>query len=150
MSPSFLQEYRCTCGKLLFKGTLFLSVVEVKCKRCGNTGVFDDQEKGATVSFAVTIDGSGNIIDACRAVLCVGWERGSLVGKHFSEIFPLLRDVPDMKSLAISSEGGKPFEIQNNTLLLRDGGTLTAESYVVPRPRGGVPSGYYIFTVMSR
>lgn len=30
-----LPEYRCTCGKLLFKGTLLFSTVEIKCKRCG-------------------------------------------------------------------------------------------------------------------
>lgn len=30
-----LSEYRCTCGKLLFKGVLFLSAIEIKCKRCG-------------------------------------------------------------------------------------------------------------------
>lgn len=35
-----LTEYRCACGKLLFKGSLFLSVVETKCKRCGSVRVF--------------------------------------------------------------------------------------------------------------
>lgn len=150
MNTSFLKEYRCNCGKLLFKGLLVISVVEVKCKRCGNMGIFDDQEKGAPVSFAVAIDGNGNIIDACRAVLCVGWERGSLVGKHLSEIFPLFRDVPDMKSIAVSAEDGKSFEIRNNTLLLRDGETLPAESYIVPRSKNGTLSGYYIFTVYLR
>lgn len=35
-----LTEYRCVCGKLLFKGSLFLSVVETKCKRCGSVRVF--------------------------------------------------------------------------------------------------------------
>jgi len=29
-----LQEYRCGCGKLLFKGLVLKGVVEVKCKRC--------------------------------------------------------------------------------------------------------------------
>ncbi|HTE57941.1 MAG TPA: hypothetical protein VK694_04310 [Verrucomicrobiae bacterium] len=29
-----LQEYRCDCGKLLFKGLLVKGIVEVKCKRC--------------------------------------------------------------------------------------------------------------------
>jgi CheY-like chemotaxis protein len=30
-----LPEYRCTCGKLLFKGILQFSTIEIKCKRCG-------------------------------------------------------------------------------------------------------------------
>lgn len=29
-----LPEYRCTCGKLLFKGALLFSTIEVKCKGC--------------------------------------------------------------------------------------------------------------------
>lgn len=29
-----LKEYRCTCGKLLFKGSFYAGIVEVKCKHC--------------------------------------------------------------------------------------------------------------------
>ena len=29
------QEYRCSCGKLLFKGDVVKGCVEIKCKRCG-------------------------------------------------------------------------------------------------------------------
>ncbi|MDP3899609.1 MAG: hypothetical protein Q8Q23_00850 [bacterium] len=28
------QEYRCLCGKLLFKGLLIDSEIEIKCKGC--------------------------------------------------------------------------------------------------------------------
>lgn len=28
------KEFRCNCGKLLFKGVLIASVVEIKCLRC--------------------------------------------------------------------------------------------------------------------
>ncbi len=30
----FLKEYRCSCGKLLFKGMLQDGTVEVKCRHC--------------------------------------------------------------------------------------------------------------------
>lgn len=33
-SMPLLQEYRCDCGKLLFKGLLVKGIVEIKCKRC--------------------------------------------------------------------------------------------------------------------
>jgi hypothetical protein len=33
-SDQLLQEFRCTCGKLLFKGLLVKGIVEIKCKRC--------------------------------------------------------------------------------------------------------------------
>ncbi len=37
-------EYRCTsCHKLLFKGLLVESEVEVKCKRCGNLNLFQGE-----------------------------------------------------------------------------------------------------------
>jgi len=35
MEQNFLNEYRCDCGKLLFKGTLVDCKIEIKCKRCG-------------------------------------------------------------------------------------------------------------------
>lgn len=37
MTKSFYKEYRCPHdNKLLFKGVLVDSIVEVKCKGCGN------------------------------------------------------------------------------------------------------------------
>jgi len=35
-----LREYRCRCGRLLFRGLLLVSVVEIKCKKCGSVCVF--------------------------------------------------------------------------------------------------------------
>jgi DNA-directed RNA polymerase subunit RPC12/RpoP len=29
-------EYRCECGRLLFKGTLETGKIEIKCKKCGS------------------------------------------------------------------------------------------------------------------
>ena len=29
-----LRDYRCSCGRLLFKGLLLDGVLELKCKRC--------------------------------------------------------------------------------------------------------------------
>lgn len=34
MGKSWHREYRCDCGKLLFKGLLVDSEVEVKCRGC--------------------------------------------------------------------------------------------------------------------
>ena len=35
MDKIFLDEHRCACNKLLFKGSLFDGVLEIKCTRCG-------------------------------------------------------------------------------------------------------------------
>ncbi len=40
-----LSEYRCDCGKLLFKGSLLVSVIEVKCKRCGEVLTFKGKKR---------------------------------------------------------------------------------------------------------
>lgn len=41
-----LREYRCDCGRLLFRGLLFVSFIEIKCKRCSAIAEF----KGLDVS----------------------------------------------------------------------------------------------------
>jgi len=30
-----LDDYRCDCGRLLFKGELLKCKIEIKCKKCG-------------------------------------------------------------------------------------------------------------------
>ena len=45
-----LQEYRCDlCHKLLFKGILIESVIEVKCKRCHNITSFKGHQESEFV-----------------------------------------------------------------------------------------------------
>lgn len=43
--PDNLPEYRCTCGKLLFKGVLLFSTIEIKCKRCGEVRRIDNTDQ---------------------------------------------------------------------------------------------------------
>lgn len=40
METTPLIEYRCDCGRLLFKGVLVQAQVEVKCRRCGALVLF--------------------------------------------------------------------------------------------------------------
>ena len=35
-----LNEYRCDCGKLLFKGALSVCTLEIKCKKCAKVVSF--------------------------------------------------------------------------------------------------------------
>lgn len=43
MSANSSQEYRCDCGKLLFKSPHFTGYIEIKCRRCGQIKVFEQQ-----------------------------------------------------------------------------------------------------------
>lgn len=51
-----LSEYRCDCGKLLFKGSLLLSIIEVKCRRCGKVSVFKGKMKNESLSGLLLAD----------------------------------------------------------------------------------------------
>lgn len=52
MNTSTLQlsDYRCTCGRLLFKGVLRTGQVEIKCKRCHALSRFGPETEGAIIS----------------------------------------------------------------------------------------------------
>ena len=39
-----LNEYRCDCGKLLFRGILSFSVIEIKYKMCNKIHLFYDNK----------------------------------------------------------------------------------------------------------
>lgn len=45
MRTSPLAEYRCACGKLLFKGVVRTTRIEIKCKRCGALSSFGPEER---------------------------------------------------------------------------------------------------------
>ncbi len=49
MTDSTLKEYRCACGKLLFKAGLGTGSVEIKCRRCASISVFKLQSAAETV-----------------------------------------------------------------------------------------------------
>jgi len=41
MEKPNLNEYRCSCNKLLFKGVLTDCKIEIKCRRCGEIKTID-------------------------------------------------------------------------------------------------------------
>jgi len=44
------KEYRCkNCEKLLFKGLLIESSIEIKCKRCKELNIFEGESKDALI-----------------------------------------------------------------------------------------------------
>lgn len=141
MEPNLLIEYRCACGKLLFKGIILVSVVEIKCKRCGQTKTFRDNMQGVR-SFMLVIDGEGRIVDACEGVAVIECSRQYVIGKPLFEILPLARDALYQE---IKSDGA--YQIKNNTLLLRDHKILL-ESHIIPISGKREPL-YWIFNVIK-
>lgn len=57
MENSLLKEYRCACGKLLFKGFLTNAVIEIKCKRCEKVNLFEENySQKIPTPFAIEIN----------------------------------------------------------------------------------------------
>lgn len=136
-----LNEYRCACGKLLFRGLLLLSIVEVKCKRCGAVKQFkEDTSLRVPISFVLTIHEDGRVFDACRtAEYVLAYPREALLKMSIGDLCPQLRDqlaLQQEQSAEEAESSGRlrlqsPYQIKNNAFLLRDGGNLPARSYFV-------------------
>lgn len=86
-----MREYRCGCGKLLFKGAILLSTVEVKCPRCGsirdirelNNDIFDKD------SFGLLFDEQGKVATACQnAELMLGYDMVEFQELDISGVLP--------------------------------------------------------------
>lgn len=90
-SPPQFKEYRCTCGKLLFKGLLLLSVLEIKCKRCNTVRLIRELNGGiiGSTAFGMLLDGNGKIINICKnAPPILGWSIPELLTKNIIDINP--------------------------------------------------------------
>lgn len=130
MEPNLLIEYRCVCGKLLFKGLLLLSIIEVKCKRCGETRIFRDDRRGIR-SFMLVVDGRGRVVDACAGIVALECSRQYVIGKLLFDILPLARDAPYQEIIKTRPASNRAYQIRNNMLLLHDR-KVTLESHIVP------------------
>ena len=89
MERLFLQDYRCKCGKLLFKGFLVNGNVEVKCRRCGIimninglVGDFSEIDR-----YVLLLSRRGEIINASdSAATILRYSVGELVNKNIRDI----------------------------------------------------------------
>ncbi len=86
-----LIEYRCSCNKLLLKGFLLYSAVEVKCNRCGSINFFQNKGKNnEPVSFSFFIDSSENVAGGCSATLLFDASQKKFIGKHVQNLVSYL------------------------------------------------------------
>jgi PAS domain S-box-containing protein len=89
MKSSLQMDYRCACGKLLFRGLVSRSYVETKCSRCGKLNFIEGI--GATYNpnrFAVLTTPKGKIIKISHSIEdTLGYNANELTEKNISEIF---------------------------------------------------------------
>lgn len=89
MKSSSLREYRCVCGKLLFKGMLVMGSVETKCNRCGAIILTQDLNEDVIGphSFALLVDGKGEILNASKnAPAVLGYDSAELLSMRLEDL----------------------------------------------------------------
>ena len=123
---------------------MLVSVVEIKCKRCGKTMLFKDFPAGtASVSFMLFIDMAGVVIDARQAASdALAYSRSQLIGKPIADICPLLCKSNRQEEMHTSFNNGASYEIKQNVFFVRDGAELPTKSYCIGAYRDGAPAGY--------
>lgn len=107
MNIFFLNEYRCHCGKLLFKGIFFDGTLEIKCKKCGTISKVDRVKLLDDVNqYLLIVNKQGLVINfsdsACKIL---GYSNNELLGKEVTQLSP-----------SLSLELGKKFFKQESIL----------------------------------
>ena len=95
MEPTELQkkslaysDYRCSCGKLFFKGVLFSGGIEIKCPRCGQLrSFFGSGKKSIPGRYAFLTNREGRIVNASDSVReNLQYDPAVLAGRNTNEI----------------------------------------------------------------
>lgn len=91
MDSTFLHEYRCDCGKLLFKGLMITSHIEIKCSRCGQLKTIPGIVGNFSVDhfYTLLVDEYGNILNASQSIKDVlGYDKEEMQGLQIQDINP--------------------------------------------------------------
>lgn len=79
------QEWRCDCGRLLFKGAFLVGIIEVKCARCKRIVYLQEFDTFTTgeESCMMTVDLDGNILSANFGVSTIlGYPPEQIIGSN--------------------------------------------------------------------
>lgn len=80
-------DYRCSCGKLFFKGVLFSGGIEIKCPRCGQLRSFFGSGKNSIPGrYAFLTNREGRIVNASDSVReQLQYDPETLTGRNTNE-----------------------------------------------------------------
>jgi PAS domain S-box-containing protein len=107
MKSIIINEYRCDCGKLLFKGLLLDSHLEIKCKRCGKIKSLGGLYEGEIGShdYSIVYDRDMKVVNASQtAAEYLGYSLNELLKLTAQSINPLLSKVVFDKTWKFSGE----------------------------------------------
>jgi len=125
MKSLIVTEYRCRCGRLLFKGLLLKDLVEAKCAHCNSVSLF----KGLNVPdspdrFVILATPGGTIVNvSASAETLLGFSMEKLVGGKIEKLFA--GEIEKEADQAIAKKIiGKKYLRLGNTYKKSDGGAL--------------------------
>lgn len=84
-----LYSYRCDCGRMLFKGFLLDSTVQIKCKRCGKLMAFQGLKEQVLpdVKFGMMFNRHGYLVSASSNIQKLfGHALSDLLAKHYGDL----------------------------------------------------------------
>ena len=114
-TPEFLQAYRCTsCGKLLFKGVLIVSTIQVKCRKCGTLATFGrldditDEDQ-----FSLLVDNTGTVVATGQYKKAFCGPQQNLVGTKLFALLLLMGHEKQYETIMNSLETPNQVEIRS-------------------------------------
>jgi PAS domain S-box-containing protein len=85
-----LHSFNCTCGKLLFKGLLSDSTIQIKCKKCGQLMSFQGyNDHDESDMYSLMLDRSGKIFSASSNIQRLfGYTLPELLLRNYAHLLP--------------------------------------------------------------
>lgn len=122
------QEYRCVCGKLLFKGYIVSGALETKCPRCHTLTTVGDslREPGR---YAFLLDRDASIVNATHtAAEVLGYPLSELIGKHYYDISKAMsRALYERVFDTLMKQSVKKIHYQHGLQVRKDGGVIPVD-----------------------
>ncbi len=135
-----LIEYRCSCNKLLLKGSLLFSTVELKCNRCGSINTFQSKGKNnESASFSFFIDSLENVTGSCGAVCLLDVPKKQFMGKHVQNLISYLNNKNNVDFFVLPEYGFENNNSSNWDEILKNVNEIKKDK----------PSGYHLFGIID-
>lgn len=88
-----LNDYRCSCGKLLLRGLIITGGVEVKCRYCKQTRTIEGIGMGSLQhdGYILITDEHGRIVKvSSKASRILGYEKEELLHVHIHDLIVMI------------------------------------------------------------